>query len=182
MNREELKEKIKLEYALYETSSVDSRRNLVDFIFDNRNHLNVLYEELIEKKKNNTRDKIISKILGKRRNKDIYFEPGYYDKDNHLLSLGMEVVWNYRRYFSVLASLIIDGNLDEVNKLARFTYDSYNRNYKGVCRARSIIKTNSPSLVGISKFAPMDFRAFDDFFNETIKKISSVKNPQFSKK
>ena len=182
MSREELKEKIKLEYSLYEVSSVDSRNDLVDFIINNHKYLNILYSELKERKKRNARDKIISKILGDYRNKDVYFEPGYYDKDDNLLSLGMDVVWNYRRYFFVLASLVTDDNLDEVNKLARFTYDSYKRNYMGVSRARSIIKTNNPSLVGISKFAPMDFKSFDVFFNETIKEASYVEKTQFSKK
>ncbi len=184
MTKEEKLEKIKLEYQLYEAESVSHRSEIVSFVFHQHNYLNGLITEIAEQKKSNNKNRVIASILGECRNKDIYFEPDYYDRDNKLLDLGYMVAWSYRRYFFILGSLIEDeeDNIDEINKLARFTYTSFFRNHKGVSRARSVIKTDNPSLVGLSKVAPMDFREFGEFFDEEVKQIQAKKNAEIVKK
>lgn len=184
MTKEEKLEKIKLEYALYEVDEVANRSEVVSFIFQSYHHLDELVGEISANKKTNSRNKAISLVLGKARNKDVYFEPSYYDKDNRLLDLGYTVAWGYRRYFYVLGSLVEKEaeSIDEVNKLARFTYASFFKNYKGVSRARSIIKTDNPSLVGLSKVAPMDFREFGEFFEGEVKSFMARKAQKNIKK
>lgn len=184
MTKEEKLEKIKLEYQLYSPTDISHRSEIVSFIFEEHHSLHEKIEEINDQIKKNNRNKTFSSVLGTMRNKDVYFEPEFYDRDNKLLELGYTVAWNYRRYFYILGSLIEDEeeNIAEVNKLARFTRDSFFKNYKGVARARSIIKTDKPSLVMLSKIAPMDFREFEQFFNEEVNKIQTKKNKEMIKK
>ena len=184
MTKEERLERIKLEYQLYEPGDISHRSEVVSFIFEEHHSLHERVEEITSQIKTNNRNKTISSVLGSFRNKDVYFEPNFYDKDNKLLDLGYTVAWNYRRYFFILGSLIEneEENVAEVNKLARFTKDSFFKNYKGVARARSTIKTDKPSLAILSKVAPMDFREFGEFFDEEVKRLQAKKNKEFIKK
>lgn len=184
MTKEERLEKIKLEYQLYEPESVSHRSEIVSFIFEEHHSLHERVEEITDQIKRNNRCKTISSVLGTFRNKDVYFEPDFYDRDNRLLELGFTVAWNYRRYFFILGSLIEseEENIAEVNKLAKFTRESFFKNYKGVARARSTIKTDKPSLAMLSKVAPMDFREFGEFFDEEVKRLQDKKNNEFVKK
>lgn len=184
MTKEERLEKIKLEYQLYEPESVSHRSEIVSFIFEEHHSLHERVEEITDQIKRNNRSKTISSVLGSFRNKDVYFEPDFYDRDNRLLELGFTVAWNYRRCFFILGSLIEneEENIAEVNKLAKFTRESFFKNYKGVARARSTIKTDKSSLAILSKVAPMDFREFGEFFDEEVKRLQDKKNNEFVKK
>lgn len=91
MTKEERLEKIKLEYQLYEPESVSHRSEIVSFIFEEHHSLHERVEEITDQIKRNNRCKTISSVLGSFRNKDVYFEPDFYDRDNRLLELGFAV-------------------------------------------------------------------------------------------
>ena len=182
MTMEQKIKKIELEYDLYDVSEVEFRSDVVNFLFDKYNHLGEVLSSLKEDKRSNDRNQFISMLLGKYRKKNIYFKPSYYDKNRSLIELGEEITENYRGLFYVLLSRVEINDFEEVNKLARFTYASFVRNYKGVCRARSIIKTDNPSLVGINKTAPIDFEAFIQFFNGKLGTLGFYKPNSYVKR
>lgn len=182
MVKEQIVERIKLEYQLSEVGEVSSFDEALKIISTYRNEVSNNLESLQDVISRNKRLAFFSNILGGFRSEFGYLEPEVYTKDNDLIGLESSMLWEYRRCFDRINYFTNEDNYREMCHLANFTYSSYRKNYTSMERSRSINLKDGNKLVSVVLKAPLDKDSFYAFFETTMEDITGSKSLEFSKK
>lgn len=180
MSKEEDLKKFDLEYSLFEVDSVNSSDELNGFyevFLDDIEEYNDSFHSQIKDNKIRKRKAILSNyfafFIG-------YEFPEYYDKDNEVLVLEVDLCKVIKKMISSVYSSMNDNNVLEVFKLLNFIKDKFYDYIRYLERVRDGVELE---MSGISAHFPKPFEldALKEFLDKEIKRISLTNNVEKKK-
>ena len=180
MSKEEDLKKFDLEYSLFEVDEVKSKDEVNGFfevLIDDIEEYDDSFRSQIKDNKIRKRKAILSNyfafFIG-------YEFPEYYDKDNEVLFLEVDLCKVIKKMVSKTYGSINDNNLLEVFKLLNFIRDKFYDYIRYLERVRDGVELE---MSGISAHFPKPFEldALNEFLDKEIKRISLTNNVEKKK-
>ena len=180
MSKEEDLEKLDIEYSLFEVDKIDSIdevNGLYEVISDDIDEYDESFHIQIKDNKIRKRKAILSNyfafFIG-------YEFPEYYDKDNEVLILEVDLCKVIKKMISSVYSSMNDNNVLDVFKLLNFIKDKFYDYIRYLERVRDGVELE---MSGISAHFPKPFEldALKEFLDKEIKRISLTNNVEKKK-
>ncbi len=176
-------EKIKEEYALFESDAEKASSNIEDvygYIGQAIREIDEDRVDIIKAIKTNCLRKLRGKICNiiSFQKEDI----AYYDEDNAFLNDEVDLNLIYKYYFSTMAQVLSSENICDITKLFDFTVKSYQSNVDYLEEKREILDCQR-SFISYTGVVEEDesVLSFQEFFKEEIGRITSQKESSKSK-
>ena len=171
MSKEEDLEKLDIEYSLFEVDKIDSIdevNGLYEVISDDIDEYDESFHIQIKDNKIRKRKALFSNYFAFFIGCDF---PEYYDKDNEVLSMEVDLCKMFRKIVSKVHSSMNENNILEVFKLLNFVRDKYYDYIRYLERLRDGLELE---LSGASVYFPKPFEldALKEFLDKEIKRIS----------
>lgn len=176
------KEKIQLEYDLYEVGKVSSAGRVAGILNVNLEEVDVARSYIDLEKKRNRRRRFISSKLGKHAERFGYSKPLLYDLDDVELDKKREYLDIYYEQLNDIRSEINEDNFQELYRFMSFTRKK-NRDFRVVVEQRREMWKNGTAT---EAYHLPDTReaveVFGEWFSETLPKVSYVEKVEKVKK
>lgn len=171
MSKEEDLEKLDIEYSLFEVDKIDSIdevNGLYEVISDDIDEYDESFHIQIKDNKIRKRKALFSNYFAFFIGYDF---PEYYDKDNEVLSMEVDLCKMFRKIVSKVHGSMNENNILEVFKLLNFVRDKYYDYIRYLERLRDGLELE---LSGASVYFPKPFEldALKEFLDKEIKRIS----------
>lgn len=181
MSREERLEKLRLEYQLYEGTSLNSVAEIQDFIGDSQDYFDdVMFSTNCDRNIDKLK-RIAAKVLGENCYKHGYMSVAEYDIDISLLELEETICIGSNIFLQRLADNVKEDNAAGISQLVQFTQDKCESDIATLENYRKTAKENCGYGIDSLFEEPLNFDILNPFFDTEIAKIVQVDAIQYRK-
>ncbi len=182
MKKEKLTEKIKLEYASYQTDYVYRIDHVYDMITHSIKTSNSDIVYLCNEKNKDKKLRLLSRFFGNDREEYRLFSPEYYIRDLKFLDLQCRMVVEHRRRMNELFECLTEDNMREIYRLGMFSVEKHYQNSVYMTGSRKILECDGTHYATMTIMFPLDDAGFQDFFDAELERIKNIDSIQYCKK